>query len=199
MQYLHKIKSLGKICVLSMAAVNSAVFCTVFPRPQKRWKKEKYDCAIVCGCGVNPDGTPSGYLKTRVEKAAELWRNGKVNILIMSGAAVQNEFIEAEAMKEYAVTLGIPEEVILEEKKAVSTYHNLLYSKEKMQEQGFKDCVVVTNGWHLRKANHYAKKFKLDYVMSAAKNPVGETICMTLWRYVSVNLHMYFNMFRGYW
>lgn len=179
--------------------INMALFCVIFPRPKKRWKKNIYDCAIVCGCGANADGTPSELMKTRVEKAVELWKDKKVKYLILSGSSVGNEYIEAEVMKAYAQSLGVPEEYMIEEKQAVSTYHNLLHSKELMEEHHLKDCIVVTNGWHLRKANHYARKFKYDYVMSAAKNPDKEKKIMTLWRYVITNLHMYLNMFRGYW
>lgn len=179
--------------------VNLAVFLTVFPNPKKKAKKETYDCAIICGYFANPDGTPSAFMKSRVEKAVELWKTGKIKYLLMSGGAVRNEFVEASVMKKYAIDLGVPEDVILLESGAVSTYHNMLYAKEIMKDYGLEDCVVVTNGWHLRKANHYAKKFKLDYVMAEAKEPEEEKKYMTIWRHISLNAHMYYMMFKGYY
>ena len=188
-----------KKIISAFLMVNTAVFLTVFPNPRKKVKKGTYDCAIVCGYYANPDGTPSDFMKSRVEKAVELWKLGTVKCLIMSGGAVRNEYVEAEVMKAYAMKLGVPEEEILVEKEAVSTYHNMLYVKEIMKEKQLSNCVVVTNSWHLRKANHYARKFHLDYVMAEAKEPDTEKKYMTIWRHISLNLHMYYMMFRGYY
>lgn len=175
------------------------LFCVMFRSPKKRWEQDSYDCAIVCGCRVKEDGVPSDTLKARVEKAVELWKEKKVKYLIMSGAAVQSDFVEAEAMKRYAMELGVPGEYILEEKQAVSTYHNLLYSCRMMRNCNFQDCVVVTSGWHLRKADHYTRQKGVPYVMAAAANPKKQKPLEILWLHVRTNLHMYMNMWKGYY
>lgn len=180
-------------------AVNGLLFCMMFRCPKKRWEQDRYDCAIVCGCQVGEDGVPSDMLKARVEKAVELWKEKKVQYLIMSGAAVHNEYIEAEAMKRYAIELGVSEEYILEEKQAVSTYHNLVHSTRMMRHCGFKDCVVVTNSWHLRKADHYARQSGMRYVMVASDAPKGQSMKETIRLHIQTNLHMYVNMWKGYY
>ena len=184
---------------LGFAAANLALFCLMFRKPKKRWEQDAYDCAVVCGCQVGADGTPSKSLASRVEKAVELWKYKKVKYLIMSGAAVSNTFVEASVMKRYAMELGVPEEYILEEKQAVSTYHNLLYASQMMEHCGFKDCVVVTNGWHLRKADHYARKAGVKYVMAASKRPEGDGLLTTIGLYLKTDIHMYVNMWKGYY
>lgn len=178
---------------------NILLFCIMFRKPKVRWEQDKYDCAVVCGCRVENDGQPSETLKTRVEKAVELWKERKVQYLIMSGAAVYNDYVEAEAMRRYAIELGVPKEYILEEKRAVSTYHNLLYSGEMMRNCGFQNCVVVTSGWHLRKADHYARQNVNRYVMAAAAGPYKDKAYKTVWLHITTNLHMYMNMWRGYY
>lgn len=184
---------------VGFTGANVLLFGVMFRRPKVHWDQEKYDCAVVCGCRVENDGQPSEVLKTRVEKAVELWKEGRIRYLIMSGAGVYNDYVEAEAMKRYAMELGVPQENILEERRAVSTYHNLLYSGRMMQEYGFQDCVVVTNGWHLRKADHYARQNVERYVMAAAAVPKGEKRLRNIWLHVRTNLHMYLNMWRGYY
>lgn len=176
---------------------NIIVFFTVFRNPEKKWKKDRYDCAVVCGWPAKEDGQASEIMKARVKKAADLWREGKVSTLILSGAAVKNEHTEAQVMKEYAKSLGVPEERICTEEKSFSTYHNMMYSKQVMERRGEKDCVVVTSGWHLRKADHYARRFGMDYVMCAADEPEGGKITDTIFRYLSTNLAMYRNFYRG--
>ncbi len=180
-------------------AAHLFLFCVMFRAPKKHWEQDSYDCAIVCGCRVKEDGTPSDTLKARVDKAVELWKEKKVKYLIMSGAAVHSDFVEAEAMKRYAMECGVPGEYILEEKQAVSTYHNLQYSCQMMRNCNFQDCVVVTSGWHLRKADHYTRQKRVPYVMAAAENPGKQKTLEILWLYVRTNVHMYLNMWRGYY
>lgn len=173
------------------------VFRRVFERPSKNWKRAEYDCALVCGCPANLNGSPSAVMRSRVEKAVKLWQEGKVKKLFFTGGRVRNTYIESEIMKDYAIKLGVPEELIVTEKESVSTYHNMMKSKNVMEAEGLHSCVVVTNGWHLRKANHYAKKFGLDYVMCAADEPDNAGLIKTVWRYISINVHMYLNFYRG--
>ena len=180
-------------------AAHLFLFCVMFRAPKKHWEQDSYDCAIVCGCRVKEDGTPSDTLKARVDKAVELWKEKKVKYLIMSGADVHSDFVEAEAMKRYAMECGVPGEYILEEKQAVSTYHNLQYSCQMMRNCNFQDCVVVTSGWHLRKADHYTRQKRVPYVMAAAENPGKQKALEILWLYVRTNVHMYLNMWRGYY
>lgn len=179
--------------------IHAVIFEIVFPRPGRRWDRDRYDCAIVCGYPADHKGNPSGLMKTRVKKAVELWKKKKVNYIILSGGAVRNEFAEAEVMKDYAGSLGVPQEYLITEKQSVSTYHNMMYSRDIMKMCGFKNCVVVTSSWHLRKANHYARKFGLCYVMCKSDSPEGEGMLLNTLRCVGTNLHMYFNMYRGYW
>lgn len=184
-------------CLSGSVLLHMLVFQKVFERPSKRWKRPEYDCALVCGCPANLNGSPSAVMRTRVERAVELWREGKVKKLFFTGGRVKNPHIESEIMKDYAMTLGVPEELIVTETESVSTYHNMMKSKDVMETEGLHSCVVVTNGWHLRKANHYAKKFGLDYVMCAADEPDNAGFIKMLWRYISINLHMYLNFYRG--
>ncbi len=177
--------------------INILVFRTVFERPSEKWKRRQYDCALVCGCPANLNGSPSAVMKTRVEKAVGLWREGRVKKLLFAGGCVKNPHVESQVMKEYAVKLGVPEELIIIEPMSVSTYHNMMLSKDVMREEGLENCAVVTNGWHLRKADHYARKFGLDHVMCAADEPENARFIDTLWRYISINVHMFLNFYRG--
>lgn len=179
-----------------VAVANFIVFCTVFPKPAEKWKRNRYDCALVCGCPARFDGTVSDFLRSRVEKAVDLWKAGKVKYLVFSGANVKNKYVEAEVMRKYAVSAGVPEEKIFLEKKAVSTYHNVMYGKEIMKEQGWTNCVVVTSPWHLRKANHYAQKFGLDYVMCSARDPRNRSIWEIIEKYIVTDFQMYWNFYR---
>ena len=151
---------------------------------------EKRDCIIVCGYPANEDGSISNILKSRIDKAIELYRNHFADIIIVSGGAIHNQYNEAEVMKAYAITCGIPSASIFLENKAKSTYHNMMYAKEIMEKHHLYTCYVVTNSWHKVKAEYYAKKFVLDYVMVNSKRPKGMSL-IKVWLYT---FYMHINM-----
>ena len=177
----------------------SIVLGTMFRRLRTKSKRKIYDCVVVCGYPAEIDGTPSLIMKKRVEKAVNLILSGKAKYLILSGGAVANKHIEAEVMKKYAMQLGVSEAMILEEKAAMSTYHNMMYVKEVMKQHELSNCIVVTSGWHLRKADYYSGKFGLDYVMAKAEEPEDTSVRSTLWKYLSINFQMYYMMVKGYY
>ncbi len=77
------------------------------------YQSQKSDVIIVLGFPAQDDGKPSPLMKTRVEKAVELFYEGYAPTVIFSGSAVNNEFVEAEVMTSYAESLGVPKTAIL--------------------------------------------------------------------------------------
>lgn len=177
--------------------VNGIIFFTVFKNPNKKIKNIVYDCGIVCGFPANNDGTPSKIMQSRIDAGIWLYKNNKIKKLILSGGAVKNEFVEAQVMKDYALNLGVKSKDIIVETKSRSTYHNLMYCKDIVIENNFKDCLVITNSWHLRKADHYARKFKLNYSMYQAKKPQEYSMFKVLMLHLYTNGIMYKNFFKG--
>lgn len=150
------------------------------------------DCIIVCGYPANENGTISNILESRIKKGTEVFKKFDCQYLILSGGAIHNSFCEALIMKEYALKQGIDEKYILMEDKAKSTYHNMLYSKEIMEKHNLKNCYIVTNSWHKIKAEYYAKKFELDYIMINADKPEG----MSYFKVLLLTIEMPFNMLK---
>ena len=68
--------------------------------------------AIVFGAGLRRDGTPTAILRDRVETAADLYSSGKIEKILMSGDNRFDDYNEPEAMRQYALSLGIPAQAI---------------------------------------------------------------------------------------
>ena len=64
--------------------------------------------AIVFGAGLSRSGKPTPILRDRIETAARLYSSGKVEKLLMSGGEWSYARSEPEAMRDYAVSLGVP-------------------------------------------------------------------------------------------
>ena len=78
--------------------------------------------AIVFGAGLLRDGSAGPVLRDRVETAVQLYQQGKVNKLLMSGDNRVVEHNEPEAMRQYALAFGIPDEAIVLDYAGLRTY-----------------------------------------------------------------------------
>ncbi len=105
--------------------------------------------AIVFGAGLQRDGTPSPVLKDRVAAAAQLYFDGKVDKLLMSGDNRFVDYNEPGAMKAYAISLGVPEEDIVLDYAGRRTYDTCYRAAHIF---GVKEAILVTQRFHLPRA-----------------------------------------------
>ncbi len=90
--------------------------------------------------------------------------------IIVSGGQGDNEpMTEAQAMRNWLETEGVPGNRILTEDQSTSTYENIKYSKAIMEREGFKTAIIVSNDFHLYRALLMAKDFGIT--ASAASAP----------------------------
>ncbi len=117
-----------------------------------------YDCVLVLGCRVHEDGSLSQMLEDRVRTGAELVLNGYAGRIVMSGDR-HGTYDEAGAMRRYAVSLGVPEECILEDGAGFSTFEsmeNLAKGNSGMR------VLIVTQEYHLPRTLYIAERMGLD-------------------------------------
>jgi len=105
--------------------------------------------AIIFGAGLRRDGSPTAVLRDRVETGANLYFNGKVERLLMSGDSQAEEYNEPEAMRHYAISLGIPEEAIVLDYAGRRTYDTCYRAKEIFKVES---ALLVTQKFHLPRA-----------------------------------------------
>ncbi len=70
------------------------------------------EVAIVPGSLVYADHTPSDVLRDRLECARELWQAGKVERILVSGDHGSPYYDEVNAMHDWLVRAGVPDEVV---------------------------------------------------------------------------------------
>ena len=105
--------------------------------------------AIVFGAGLTRDGRPTPILRDRVETAAELYFSGKVQKLLMSGDNRFHDYNEPEAMRQYALRLGVPDEAIVLDYAGRRTYDTCYRAKAIF---GLDSALLVTQAFHLPRA-----------------------------------------------
>ena len=105
--------------------------------------------AIIFGAGLRRDGSPTAVLRDRVETGASLYFNGKVEKLLMSGDNQPEYYNEPEAMRQYAVSLGVPVEAIVLDFAGRRTYDTCFRAKAVF---GINNALLVTQRFHLPRA-----------------------------------------------
>ncbi|WP_420176055.1 SanA/YdcF family protein [Luteococcus sp. OSA5] len=105
--------------------------------------------ALVLGAQVHPDGRPSRYLRGRLDTAAELYRRGQVEVLLVSGDNGIEHYDEPTAMKRYLAEAGIPERDVVVDYAGFDTYDSCVRAK---QIFGVDELVVVSQGYHVPRA-----------------------------------------------
>ena len=125
---------------------------------------EGYDCILVLGAGLRPDGTPSDMLADRLLTAIELYKSGASDILLLSGDCSGEDYDEVFAMKTYCLAKGVPEEAIVCDNFGFSTYESVYNAKV----SGYKSVVIVTQKYHLHRALYIADKMEIEAVGASA-------------------------------
>lgn len=105
--------------------------------------------AIVFGAGLWRDGTPTPVLRDRVETATELFFAGKVEKLLMSGDNSRQDYNEPQAMRDYAISLGVPDTVIALDYAGRRTYDTCYRARDIF---GIRSAILVTQSFHLPRA-----------------------------------------------
>ncbi len=114
--------------------------------------------ALVLGAQVLPSGWPSAFLRGRLDLAKRLLDAGKVQRLLLSGAADASEFDEPKAMRAYLTALGVPAERLVEDPYGLDTYDSCARAK---LVYGLDEVVLVSQTYHLPRAVGTARRLGL--------------------------------------
>lgn len=121
--------------------------------------KDNPTTLMVLGAGVYPDDTPSSALQERLNMAGDLYRDGKVDKILVSGARDTGTYDEARAMKAELVDFGIPPEAILEDNMGLRTFESCKRAKSEFK---LDSLLVVSQGFHLPRALYLCRAVGIE-------------------------------------
>ncbi|WP_171161785.1 vancomycin high temperature exclusion protein [Streptomyces sp. I05A-00742] len=104
--------------------------------------------AIVFGAGLR-HGRPSPYLAHRLDTAAELYRAGKVRVVLVTGDNSRDAYNEPDAMRAYLKDHGVPEERTVADYAGFDTWDSCTRARRIF---GVDRALLVTQGFHIRRA-----------------------------------------------
>jgi uncharacterized SAM-binding protein YcdF (DUF218 family) len=107
-----------------------------------------------------------GDTEARANQAINLYKNGWSNKLIFSGAAQDKSGpSNAAVMKSLAINAGVPESDILIDEYSETTGENAVNSQTIFAENNIKRVILVTSGYHQRRASLEFNKRTGDVVI----------------------------------
>ena len=111
---------------------------------------------------------PSRSLRMRIKKAASLAEEyPSARIIVSGGMGPGEEITEAQCMKHELEVLGTDSDRSLMEEKSTSTRENLIFSDE-LTDCGSTHTMIVTNDFHVARAELIARNVGYKYVSGAA-------------------------------
>ncbi|WNI24902.1 ElyC/SanA/YdcF family protein [Streptomyces sp. ITFR-16] len=104
--------------------------------------------AVVFGAGLW-DGKPSPYLANRLRTAAGLYRDKKVEVVLVTGDNSRVEYDEPDAMRTFLVAHGVPDSRIVSDFAGFDTWDSCVRARKIF---GVERAVLVSQGFHIRRA-----------------------------------------------
>ncbi len=140
--------------------------------------REPADVIIVLGAGLRRDGRPGPALVRRARWAAQLWQDGYAPNIICTGGVGQGfRTSEAEGCRDELIAQGVPADAILLEMQSRSTEENAMYTHAIMNDHGWTSAVLVSDAYHLLRAQWiFIDEGITVYPSSTVNPPIGSYV-----------------------
>ncbi len=177
--------SVVSIMVATTIWLGSMTHLQTFPPDGQTPASSPVDAIVVLGAGSYLGDRLNPCLVARVEQAAQLYRQGGAPLVIMSGGDDSKDpaINESTTMRAIGIANGIPADRILQEDRSTSTYENIVFSREILEEQDLRSIALVTEVYHNPRALMTARSNLPGITVLTA--PTDQSPCWQRWGYGS--------------
>ncbi|MFF4355620.1 vancomycin high temperature exclusion protein [Streptomyces sp. NPDC001604] len=134
-------------CVLALLPV-TWLYVTTGDRLRTAADAPRTEVAVVFGAGLW-NGEPSPYLANRLKAAAELYREHRVEVVLVTGDNSRKDYDEPDAMRTYLKKHGVPDGRIVSDYAGFDTWDSCVRAKKIF---GVDRAVLISQGFHIRRA-----------------------------------------------
>jgi len=155
----------GRRAVLAGAVLGTCA--VLFPLGQMLcFGKTQYsrpaDAVVVFGARAYANGRPSDALADRVRTACGLYRQGLAHTLIFSGGPGDGDVDEPEAMRRFAVGLGVRGEDIILDRSGLNTRATVCNTRELLRRHGLRRVLAVSHFYHLPRVKMTYQRYGVE-------------------------------------
>ena len=122
------------------------------------------DIAVVLGTTVNPDGTLSRRLQSRLDKALDMYKEGRVKRFFVTGGLGIEGHYEGSKMQEYLINQGVAKRKIKVDNEGNNTRLSALHFRKTYSKNT--TAMVVTQYYHVTRS-------KLAFRQVGVKKVIG--------------------------
>jgi SanA protein len=130
-----------------LAAGNGHIYEDINTLPNHR-------VGIVLGCSPRIGRAKNYYFEGRIKAAAELYKAGKVERLLVSGDNAHSNYNEPSAMEDALVDKGIPREHIVKDYAGFRTLDTMVRANKVF---GLTDATIITDDFHMARSIFFAE------------------------------------------
>lgn len=121
---------------------------------------EKTSVGIVFGASVLRNEDPSKVLRDRLSTAADLYSQGKIKAILVSGDNRTDDYNEPEVMYQYLINeLGVPENRVYRDYAGLRTFDTC---KRAIEIWSVDKAVLISQGYHLPRAIFICDKLGIE-------------------------------------
>ncbi|WP_312311881.1 SanA/YdcF family protein [Empedobacter brevis] len=122
---------------------------------------QDYRIAVVFGAKVQENGQPTRFLKDRLDAAIRLYKEDQVDVILLSGEKIHENFNEIDVMEKYLIERGVKIEDTYLDGAGLDTYSTIYRTKNIFQ---FNKVILISQSYHLKRALFLGKVFGLDCI-----------------------------------
>ena len=187
-----------RIFLIMLATAIACIAIIYFTIPMNDTQQKQFDVILVLGNPAKDDGSIAPLAESRVLEGIRQYRAGVAPRLLMTGGAVQNQFVESQVMLEFARSQGVPASALLAEGESRNTIQNAFYSYKIMQAHDWTSALVVTSPTHVRRASLIFSHYPLAWRMVAAPWPPDFPLWKRVWFWASESTYTDYGRIFGF-
>jgi len=198
----RRLLSIGLICFMAYLLLFKMPLIWFIAEPLKLADKpQQADAIVVFGGGVGETGSPGKSTIERARYAVQLYKQDYAkNIIFSSGYTYR--YNDAENMKLLALSMGVPDKNIILEQKANSTYENVKFTKEILDNKGWSSILLVSSPYNMARSSLVFRK--IDGKYRVIHTPVSNSQFYdrkagSRWQQINAILHEYLGIVYYWW
>lgn len=198
----RKLVWVGLICILTYLLFFKTPFIWFIARPLKIVDEpQKADTIVVFGGGVGETGSPGKSTIERARYTVELYKQDYAKKIIFS-SGYTFRYNDAENMRLFALSMGVPQEDIILEQKANSTYENVKFTKVILDKNGWDTILLVSSPYNMARASLVFRKItdKIKVVYTAVpESQFYDRKIGSRWQQIKAIFHEYLGILYYWW
>jgi uncharacterized SAM-binding protein YcdF (DUF218 family) len=146
--------------------------------------RRQSDAIVVLG-SAQYNGKPSAIFAARLEHARKLYAAGVAPVVVtVGGNRAGDNFTEAEAGRDYLAAEGVPAKALLAVPEGSDTLQSVQDVASVFRRHGWTTAVLVTDPWHVMRAERMADDSGIDAVGSPTRQGPAVATRTTQFQYI---------------